>query len=159
MSRDLPREETLDARGLRFAVIAARFNGPVVDRLLDAALSELKTCGAADEALEVFRVPGAFELPLACRWAAESGRFDALIALGAVIEGETDHYRLVADASSDGLSRVALDSGVPVANGVLACRSEAQAAARSGGALGNRGVDAARAAMSMAWLRRRLGRS
>ena len=101
-------------------------------------------------------MPGSFELPLACRWAVESRRFDAVLAFGLVLRGETEHFRLVAEAASNGLLRVGLDSGVPVLNGVLAAHDAAQAAARTGGALGNRGADVALAAVHMANLRRAL---
>jgi 6,7-dimethyl-8-ribityllumazine synthase len=142
-----------DAHGLRFALVAARFNEAYVRRLADAAAEVLAHRGAAVDDLERWWVPGAFELPLACRWAATSGRFDAVLAFGVVIRGETEHFRLVADASSDGLLRVGLDTGVPVLNGVLAAYDAEQAAARTGGALGNRGAEIALAAVQMARLR------
>ena len=141
-----------DAGGRRFALAAARFNEPHVRRLVDAALAVLRQRGAGDDALEVVWVPGAYELPLACRWLAESGRFDAILAFGVVIRGETEHFRLVADAASDGLMRVMLDHGVPVLNGVLAAYDAAQADARTGGAAGNRGAEIALAAVQMAAL-------
>jgi len=151
-----PSEPSLDARGLRFAILAARFNHEIVTRLADAATAVLEKRGAAPEAIERFWVPGSFELPLVARWCAESGRFDALLAFGAVIRGETEHFRLVADAASNGLLRVSLDTGVPVLNGVLAVHDAAQAEARSGGALGNRGAEVALAAIEMARLRGRV---
>jgi 6,7-dimethyl-8-ribityllumazine synthase len=150
-------EPSLDARDLRFAVIGARFNESIVRRLADAAIDVLERRGARADEIERFWVPGAFELPLASRWAAESRRFDAVLAFGAVIRGETEHFRLVADASSDGLWRVSVDTGVPVLNGVLAVHDAAQAEARSGGALGNRGAEVALAAIQMARLRRQIG--
>lgn len=146
-----------DATGLRFALVASRFNEAYVRRLVDAAADVLRRRGAADDALERWWVPGSFELPLACRWAADTGRFDAVLAFGVVIRGETEHFRLVADASSDGLLRVGLDTGVPVLNGVLAAHDAEQAAARTGGALGNRGAEIALAAVQMARLRRAAG--
>ena len=151
-------EPALDARGLRFAVLASRFHEATVRRMADAAIEVLEKRGAATDAIERFWVPGAFELPLAARWTAESGRFDAVLAFGAVIRGETDHFRLVAEAASSGLARVALDTGVPVLNGVLAAFDAAQAEARSGGALGNRGAEVALAAVQMARLRREVQR-
>jgi 6,7-dimethyl-8-ribityllumazine synthase len=141
-----------DARGRRFALVASRFNEPYVRRLVDAALETLRSRGAADEALELTWVPGSYELPLAAQWAATSGRFDAVLAFGVVIRGETEHFRLVADAASEGLMRVMLDTGVPVLNGVLAAHDAGQAAARTGGALGNRGSEVALAAVQMAAL-------
>jgi 6,7-dimethyl-8-ribityllumazine synthase len=144
----------LDAHGLRFALVASRFNEAYVRRLADAAADVLRGRGAAEEDLERWWVPGSFELPLASRWAAESGRFDAVLAFGVVIRGETEHFRLVADAASQGLLRVGLDTGVPVLNGVLAAYDAAQAEARAGGALGNRGAEIALGAVQMARLRR-----
>ena len=145
-----------DARGLAFAIVAARFNHTHVERLVQAALDVLARQGAAADAVPVWWVPGSFELPLAAKWAAESRRYDAVLCFGVVIEGETEHFRLVADASSDGLMRVALDTGVPVLNGVLAAHDAAQADARTGGTLGNRGADVALAAIRMARLARRV---
>ena len=141
-----------DAHGRRFCLVAARFNEAYVRRLVDAALEVLGRSGAAVADLEVWWVPGSFELPLACRWAAESGRFDAVLAFGVLIRGETEHFRLVAETATQGLMRVALDSSVPVLNGVLAVHDAEQAAARTGGPLGNRGADVALAAVQMAGL-------
>lgn len=143
-----------EARGHRFCLVAARFNEAYVRRLVEAALEVLRQRGAAEGDLEVVWVPGSFEVPLACRWAADSRRFDAVLAFGLVLRGETEHFRLVADAASQGLLRVALDTGVPVLNGVLAAYDPGQAAARTGGALGNRGAEIALAAVHMARLRR-----
>lgn len=146
-----------DARGLRFRVVAAQWNERVVTRLVDGALATLQARGAAAGDVEVWWVPGSFELPLAARWAAgtplPSGPPDAVIALGCVIRGETEHFRLVADSAARGLMRVALDTGTPVLNGVLAAYDAAQAEARSGGEHGNTGAQAALAAVRMARLR------
>jgi len=150
----LDRGVELDATGLRFALVAARFNEAYVRRLTEAAAEVLQNRGARDDDLEQWWVPGSYELPLACRWAADTGRFDAVLAFGVVIRGETEHFRLVADAASSGLLRVGLDTGVPVLNGVLAAYDAEQAAARTGGALGNRGAEIALAAVQMARLRR-----
>ena len=155
MSADAP-PPPLDARGFRFALVAARWNESYVRRLVDAALEVLRGHGAADADLVVEWVPGSLELPLACRWAAETGRFDAVLAFGVVVRGETEHFRLVADASAHGLLRVALDTGVPVLNGVLAAHHVGQVADRTGGAMGNRGAEVALAALRMAALRRRV---
>jgi 6,7-dimethyl-8-ribityllumazine synthase len=143
-----------DARGHRFCLVAARYNESIVERLVAAALETLRGRGADEPDLEVVWVPGSFELPLACCWAAGSGRFDAVLAFGVLIRGETEHFRLVAEAASDGLQRVALDTGVPIVNGVLAVHHVEQAAARTGGRLGNRGAEVALAAVQMARLRR-----
>ena len=148
-----------DAHGHRYCLVAARFNEAYVARLVDAALEVLKRRGAAETDLEVVWVPGSFELPLACRWAARSGRFDAVLAFGVVIRGETEHFRLVAEASSRGLAEVSLKTDTPVLNGVLAAASVEQVADRTGGALGNRGAEVALAAVQMAGLRRRLKRA
>ena len=148
-----------DAAGLRFAIVAARFNESYVRRLADAAVAVLRGRGAADDDIELMWVPGSFELPLACRWAAGTGSFDAVLAFGLVLKGETEHFRLVADAASDGLLRAGMDTGVPVLNGVLAAYDAGQAAARTGGALGNRGAEIALAAVHMANLRRTLVRA
>jgi 6,7-dimethyl-8-ribityllumazine synthase len=145
---------SLEARGHRYCVVASRFNEAYVQRLVAAALEVLRQRGAAEDDLEVTWVPGSFELPLACRWAAASRRFDAVLAFGVVIRGDTEHFRLVADAASQGLMRAALDTGVPVLNGVLAAYDADQAAARSGGAVGNRGAEVALAAVQMAALKR-----
>ena len=147
-----------DAGGARFSLVASRFNEPYVRRMVNAALDVLRARGAAESDLEVQWEPGAFELPLACRWAIEGGHWDAVLAFGVVIRGETEHFRLVADASSQGLLRVGLDTGVPVLNGVLAAYDASQAAARTGGELGNRGAEIALAAIQMTRLRR-LGRT
>ncbi len=143
-----------DARGHRYCLVAARFNEAYVRRLVDAALEVLRGRGAAEGDLELTWVPGSFELPLGCRWAAETGRFDAVLAFGVLIRGETEHFRLVAEASARGLMEVSLATGVPVLDGVLAVHDAAQAAARTGGELGNRGAEVALAAVQMAALKR-----
>ena len=145
-----------DASGHRFCLVAARYNEAYVRRLVDAALETLRHRGAAEGDLEVVWVPGSFELPLACRWAAASRRYDAVLAFGVIIRGETEHFRLVAEGASQGLQRVALETGVPVLNGVLATHDAGQTAARTGGALGNRGAEVALAAVQMAQLKRQL---
>lgn len=154
------REPELDrvASGHRFCLVAARFNEAYVRRLVDAATDVLRRGGAAEGDVEVWWVPGSFELPLACRWAAESGRFEAVLAFGVLIRGETEHFRLVAEASTQGLMRVTLDSSIPILNGVLAVHEADQAAARTGGDFGNRGAEVALAAVQMAGLARERGR-
>jgi 6,7-dimethyl-8-ribityllumazine synthase len=146
-----------DARGLRFCLVAARVNQAYVQRLAEAAREVLERAGAASGDVEVWWVPGSFELPLACRWAAESGRFDAVLAFGVLIRGETEHFRLIAEAVTSGLQRVSLDTGVPVLHGVLAVHETAAAEARAGGAVGNRGAEVALDAVQMAALRRAAG--
>ena len=149
--------EVQDARGLRFCIVASRWNEPYVVRLVEAATAVLTRHGAAAGDLETLWVPGALELPLVCRWVAAGGRFDALLAFGVVVRGETEHFRLVADQSAHGLAQVALDSGVPVLNGVLAAHHVGQVADRTGGLHGNRGAEVALDAIRMAQLRRQLG--
>ncbi len=146
-----------DGRGLRVAVLRARFNPGIVDGLCAGAEAALTEMGVAHTM--VAEVPGAFELPLAARTAASSGRFDAIVALGAVIRGDTDHYEHIAREAASGLQRAALDSGVPVAFGVLTCGSEAQAVERSRPGAENKGAVAARAAVAMALTLRMLRRS
>jgi 6,7-dimethyl-8-ribityllumazine synthase len=145
------------ARGLRVAVLRAAYNVAVVDGLVDGAVAELREMGLGARSLAIEEVPGAFELPLAARAAATSGRFDAVVALGAVIRGETDHYQHVAREATAGLARVALETGVPVGLGVLTVTDEQQALARSAPGPANKGAEAARAAVAMVGVLGRLG--
>jgi 6,7-dimethyl-8-ribityllumazine synthase len=147
-----------DARGLRVVVLRARFNGAVVDGLLAGARGALAEMGAEAEAVTVIDVPGAFELPLAARAAAVSRRFDAVVALGAVIRGETDHYEHVAREAAAGLAAVGRETGIPVGFGVLTVADAAQATARSAPGPENKGAEAARAAVAMVHVLRRLSR-
>ncbi len=138
-----------DGAGRRIAIVAARFNGEVVERLVDGATGALAAAGVSQDDIVVVWVPGAFELPLAARAAASGGSFDAVIALGTVIRGETAHFDFVAGEASRGLQDVALATGVPVSFGVLTTDTVAQAMERAGGAHGNKGRDAATAALEM----------
>ncbi len=135
-------------------MVWSRFNESVTRRLLDGTVAALVALGVEREAVGVVSVPGAFELPLVARRLAASRRFDAVIALGAVIRGETGHYDVVANECARGISRAALDTGVPVVFGVLTTDTAAQALDRAGGRLGNKGDDAATAAIEMANLMR-----
>jgi 6,7-dimethyl-8-ribityllumazine synthase len=146
------------AGDLRIALVASRFNAEVVDRLVAGAVEALAAQGADPATFELVRVPGAFDLPPVVRRIASSGRYDAVVALGAVIRGETPHFDFVAGECAAGLARVASETGVPVAFGVLTTDTEEQAYARAGGSEGNRGADAARAAIELANLMRKLGR-
>jgi len=137
------------ARGLRVVVIRSRYNVAVVDGLLEGAKEALREMGAAEPDVALAEVPGAFELPAAAAAAARSGRFDAIVALGAVVKGETDHYEHVAREASTGLAAVARETGVPVGFGVLTVAREEQALARSAPGPGNKGAEAARAAIAM----------
>ena len=149
-------EGDLRAHDLRFAIVAARFNDFVVERLIDGAVEALTRHGADAGQLEVVRVPGAFDLPLVVRRIAESGRADAIIAIGAVIRGQTAHFDFVAGECASGIARVSSDTGVPVVFGVLTTDTIEQAADRAGGKAGNRGADAAEAAISLANLLKKL---
>ena len=142
---------------LRIALVASRFNPEVVDRLVQGAVAALLAHGADPASLELVRVPGAFDLPLVARRIADSGHCDAIVALGAVIRGETAHFEFVAAECAAGLARVASETGVPVAFGVLTTDDEAQAMERAGGREGNKGADAALAAVELASLLRKLG--
>jgi len=148
------------ARGLRVAILRSLFNQHVSDGLVAGAREALAEMGGSPRDVLVFDVPGAFELPLAARAAAGSGRFDAVVALGAVIQGDTDHYEHVAREAASGLARAALDTGVPVAFGVLTVREARQAEERAAPGPGNKGGEAARAAvMLVRTLERIRGRS
>jgi 6,7-dimethyl-8-ribityllumazine synthase len=136
----------------RYAIIASRWNGEIVDALVEGARAALAAHGAAGDAVDVLRVPGAWELPMLAQHLAQAGRHAVIVALGCVVRGETRHYEHVADECARGLMRVALDSGVPVLNGVLAVEDEADAWARAGGARGNKGTDVALSAIEMAAL-------
>jgi 6,7-dimethyl-8-ribityllumazine synthase len=154
-ARGRPAPAAADARGLRFGVVAARFNPDVVDGLLEEAIACLRELGAEEGAVTVVRVPGAFEIPLAARLLCERGGVDAVVALGAVVRGETPHHAYLGQEVLSALLRVADETRVPVACGVLTTEDEAQARARSRpGDRDNRGRQAAIAAVEMA----RLGR-
>lgn len=139
------------------AILSARFNPAVTDGLRDGAVQALKDMGAAASRVATFDVPGAFELPLAAKAAATSGRFDAVIALGAVIQGDTDHYEHVAREAASGLAAVSLETGVPVAFGVLTVRKARQALVRAQPGPENKGGEAARAAVAMVHTLRAIG--
>jgi 6,7-dimethyl-8-ribityllumazine synthase len=149
-------EGELLARDLRFAFVAARFNDFVVEPLIRGAVDALKRHGASEKQIEIVRVPGAFDIPIVARKLALSRRYDALIALGAVVRGQTPHFDYVAGECASGLARIALESGVPIAFGVLTTDTMEQAVDRAGGKAGNKGADAALAAIEMANLLRRL---
>jgi 6,7-dimethyl-8-ribityllumazine synthase len=134
---------------VRVAVVAARFNGAVVDLLVQGAKACLLERGVAAADIGEYWVPGAFELPLAAKRAAASGRFDAVVCLGAVIRGETPHFAFVAAEAARGIQEVALGCGIPVSFGVLTTETVEQANARAGGAQGNKGWDCALSALEM----------
>ena len=155
---ELPRviEGDLQARDLRFAILASRFNEFVVDRLVQGALDLLRRHGVSEKQIDIVRVPGAFDMPLVARKLAVSRRYDAIVALGAVIRGETSHFDYVAGECASGLARVASDTGIPVAFGVLTTENTEQAIDRAGGKAGNKGADAAASAIELVTLLRRL---
>ncbi|MRR33737.1 6,7-dimethyl-8-ribityllumazine synthase [bacterium] len=140
-------EGKLDAGGSSFGIIVSRFNSFISERLLEGALDALLRHGASDADIEVARVPGAFEIPLVAKKMAESGRYGAVICLGAVIRGATPHFDYVASEVSKGVAHVSLDSGVPVVFGVLTTDSIEQAIERAGTKAGNKGFDAAMTAI------------
>ncbi len=139
-----------------FCIVAARFNGEIVDSLLDGARSALMHHEVAESAIDIVRVPGAFELPLAVQRAAKSGRYDGIIALAAIIRGGTPHFEYVSDACVSGLGRVALELDIPVSLGVLTVNTVDQATERAGDDAANKGSEAALAVMEMVSLFREL---
>jgi len=147
-----------DAAGLRFAIVVSRFNHLICARLLEGAVEELVARGADADALHVAWVPGAFEIPQAARTLAGCGRYDAVVTLGVVIRGGTPHFEYVCSAVTDGVREVVRDTDVPVAFGVLTCDDVAQALSRAGGEHGNKGAEAALAAIEMAHLMKALRR-
>jgi 6,7-dimethyl-8-ribityllumazine synthase len=146
----------LKANGLRFAIVVSRFNSFITERLLAAAVDALERAGAAGKDVEVVRVPGAFELPLTAKKLAASGKFDALIAVGCVLRGETTHYDYVCSETSRGLQLAQMDTGVPIIFCVLTCDTLEQAVGRAGLKGGNKGFEAGLAAIEMAHLSRKL---
>ena len=147
-------EGKLDASGLKFGVIVSRFNNFVTDKLLEGALDALKQHGVADENIDVVRVPGAFEIPLVAEKLAGGGKYDALVCLGAVIRGDTPHFDYIAEAVTQGISRVMLEHRLPVAFGVLTTNNVEQAMDRAGAKMENKGFESALTAIEMANLNR-----
>ena len=141
----------------RFAIIASRWNPRIVEALIDGARRAFAEHGVGESAIDLIRVPGAWEIPVAAQRIAPGRRYAAIIALGCVVRGDTRHYEHVADGCAQGLMRVALDNGVPVLNGVLAVERHEDAQARAGGAHGNKGEEVALAALEMTDLRGQLG--
>lgn len=145
-------EKDLDGKGLRIGIVMSRFNIDVCEGLLGACTATLLKQGVAEKDIVLASVPGALEIPLVLQKMAKSGKFDALIALGAIIRGETYHFELVANESGNGVTRVALDSGMPIANAILTTEDDDQALAR----MSEKGTDAALVAIEMANLLKRL---
>jgi 6,7-dimethyl-8-ribityllumazine synthase len=157
MSTLRPPERSLDGAGLRVAVVAARYNGEVVERLVDGAVRALERHGVEPGAIRLEQVPGAWEIPLALEAIGRRGDVDLAIALGAVIRGETAHFEFVAGECSRGVAEVSLRHLLPIGFGVLTCETLQQALDRAGGPGGNKGEEAALAALEMAATLERLG--
>ena len=139
----------LSAEGFRFALVSSRWNDFLTGRLVEGALDALERLGAAQDAVEHFRVPGSFEIPLAASKLAESGRFDAVICLGAIIRGQTPHFEYVAGEVTKGIAQAAMQSGVPVLYGIVTADTLEQAIDRAGVKAGNKGFEAAMAAAEL----------
>ena len=154
MSREVKGD--LQGKGLRIGVVVARFNELITSKLLEGTESGLARYGVADDDVTVVRVPGSFEIPVTAKTLAETGRYSAIICLGAVIRGETDHYEHIAGEAAKGIANVSLSTGVPVVFGVLTTDTVEQAMNRAGGKMGNSGYNAAVAAIEMANLLRAL---
>lgn len=149
-------EGTMDGRGLKAAVVVSRFNELFTEQLLAGAVRTLRRYGVAESDIDIVWVPGAFELPLAVKACAESGRYHLVVAVGCVIRGATPHFDYVCAQAASGIGRVALDTGVPVGFGLITADTLEQAAERAGTKAGNKGVEAAEAALEMASLLRQL---
>ena len=157
MSKSAPSPVEASAPpGSRFAIVCARWNADVTDRLLEGSLSTLRSAGVSQDRVTVARVPGAFELPVVAARLAKTGRFAAVVCLGAVVKGDTDHDRYINESVSNALQSIGCETGVPVLFGVLTCNSHQQALDRAGGKDGNKGCEAAAAAIEMAHLLRKL---
>jgi len=149
-------EGFLDAKGLRFGLVCSRFNHFITDRLLEGAMDALRRHGADEKSMEIVRVPGSFEIPLAAKMLAESGRADAVVCIGALIRGSTVHFDILAAEVTKGLASVMLETGVPVSFGVITTDTIEQAVERAGTKSGNKGWQAAESAIEMANLRRQM---
>ena len=139
----------VNAKGFRFAIVVSRWNDFLTSKLLEGALDALETAGADEDAVEVFKVPGSFELPLTSLKAAQSGNFDAVIALGVVIRGETAHFDYVAGQAASGIAQAGMQTGIPVIFGVVTTETVEQAINRSGVKSGNKGYEAAMSAVEI----------
>lgn len=146
----------LSAEGLRFAIVASRWNDFLTSKLIDGALDALQSLGADENSIEIFMVPGSFELPLTTLKVAQSGNFDAVIAIGVVIRGETPHFDYVAGEAAKGIGQASMQTGVPVLFGVVTTNTLEQAINRSGVKAGNKGYEAAMSAVEIVNLHREL---
>src|SRR5579872_147482 len=147
-----------DAKDLKFGVVVSQFNSFITDRLLDGALAALERSGAGEDQIEIIRVPGSFEIPLAAKKLAATGRVDSIICIGCILRGETSHYDYVASETSRGIQLAQMDTGVPMAFCVLTCDTLEQAIDRAGLKSGNKGFEAGLGAVEMATLLRQLSR-
>ena len=143
-------EGKLNAEGKKFAIVASRYNDFITEKLVGGALDALNRCGAKDQDIEIFKVPGAFEIPMVAKRVAASKRFDAIVCLGAVIRGATPHFDFVAAESSKGIAAVMMETGLPVIFGVITVDTIEQAIERAGAKLDNKGFGAAMSAVEMA---------
>ena len=139
----------LNAKGFRFAIVASRWNDSLVSRLIEGALDALEELSVDKNTVDVFRVPGSFEIPLCALKAAESGKFDAVICLGVIIRGQTPHFEYIAAETTRGIGEASLKTGVPLLFGVITAENEDQANDRAGVKLGNKGFEAATAAVEL----------
>ena len=159
MAKNLRSDTTqpeLDGSGLHFAIVVSRFNNVITERLLSGSLEALEKSGVTKADIEIVEVPGAFELPLVSKKLASKAKYDALIAIGCVIRGETSHYDYVCSETARGLQLAQMDTGVPIIFCVLTCETQEQAMARAGGDHGNKGFDSGLAAIKMARLSQKL---
>jgi 6,7-dimethyl-8-ribityllumazine synthase len=149
-------EGELNARGLKFAIVVSRFNEFITSKLLDGAMDALIRHGAKDDDIDVIRVPGSFEIPLVAKRIAQKGSHDSIICLGTIIRGATPHFEYVASEAAKGIAMVSLETGIPVAFGVITADTIEQAVERAGTKSGNKGWDAALTAIEMAQLLKKL---
>ena len=158
MKTELYRQQ-LSAAGFRFAIVVSRWNDALTSRLADGAVEALSSAGAAADSIEIFHVPGSFELALACLEAAQSGEFDAVIALGVIIRGDTPHFEYVSMQASAGIMQASMQTGVPVMFGVITADNLEQAKQRSGEKADNKGYEAAHSAVEMVNVLREMNKS
>ena len=149
VSMQLPLRGELSAAGKRFAIVASQFNSFIVEQLVAGAIETIRAQGGSDENILIVHVPGALEIPIACQKLAEQKKFDALITVGAIVRGGTSHYDIVCNQSAEGVMRVSLDYGLPVTFGIITAENVEQALERAGGKVGNKGSEAAMAAIEM----------
>jgi 6,7-dimethyl-8-ribityllumazine synthase len=154
--RQPTKESQLDSTGMKFAVVVSRFNAFITERLLTGATDALRRTGARAQDIEIVRVPGAFELPAAAKMLAVSGKYDALVAIGCLLRGDTAHYDVIVNEVTRGIGEVTLATGVPIGFGVLTCDTLEQAIDRAGLKMGNKGFEAALAGLELAALKRTL---